>query len=55
MVNEKGKHNTSLKIAAQGPELMAQPSYIHTYQSTRRHGPEDSNLHSLLKLEKLFS
>jgi hypothetical protein len=26
---EKGKHNRSLKVAVQGPDLMAHPSYIN--------------------------
>jgi hypothetical protein len=33
-INERliklGKHNRSLKVAMQGPELLAHPSYIHT-------------------------
>lgn len=29
MVNQKGKHNRLLNVAAQGPDLMAHPSYIH--------------------------
>jgi hypothetical protein len=42
---KKGKHNGSLKVAVQGPDLLAHPSYIYTYIQDR----EFSVLHVIQK------